>query len=139
MISGARELLTPRAWRKEGYTFKLNDAPKPPTEPERESMPHAHSLNQLRIALWTYARGHGGRFPQNDKVPEIPDEVWRVPDPSDIQYVYVGGQTADRGSTPLAWEPGIFGKDRLVLFSSGEIRRMNAEEIRKTRVVEGSR
>ena len=45
MISGARELMTPGAWKKEGFTYKLNDEADPATltaldhEPERK--PHS--------------------------------------------------------------------------------------------------
>jgi hypothetical protein len=129
MISGARELMTPGAWRKEGFTYKLEDAPKPPPDPDHEPE-RRRSLDRLLSALWTYARGHDGRFPPDDKTPEVPEEVWRVPDPSGMRYIYKGGQTVDRGSSPLAFEPGIFGKDRLVLLTSGEIRRMSLGEIR---------
>src|SRR5262249_2140552 len=31
MISGARELMTPVAWEKQGYTYKLKNAPAPLT------------------------------------------------------------------------------------------------------------
>jgi hypothetical protein len=138
MISGARELLTPGAWRKEGYTFKLNEGPGPSPEPDREAE-RRQGLDRLRVALWTYAGGHGGQFPPDDKAPEIPEEVWRVPDPSSIRYVYKGGQSADQGSSPLAFEPGIFGRDRLVLLTSGEIRRMSPEEIRRSLPTEVAR
>ncbi|SIO58088.1 hypothetical protein SAMN05444166_5562 [Singulisphaera sp. GP187] len=126
MISGARELMTPGAWRQEGYTFKLPDATKPPI-PEQEST-RRQSLERLRGALWTYARGHEGQFPADATDPAIPEPFWQVPDPSGMRYVYHGGQVADRGATPLALEPDLFGNGRLVLLTSGEIRWMNAQE-----------
>ena len=110
MISGARELMTPGAWKKEGFTYKLKsegEASKAVViehEAERRA-----ALDRLRLALWTYARHHGGAFPSGDKAPEIPEEAWRVPDPSDMRYRYTPGLTADKGETPLAYEPAIFG------------------------------
>ena len=54
--------------------------------------------------------------PADDKAAEIPEEAWCVPDSSGLRYVYEGGQVIDKGARrPLAYEPGIFGPDRLVL------------------------
>ena len=120
MISGARELMTPGAWKKEGLTYKLAEdkslvtAPVIPREAERRA-----SLERLRIALWTYARSHEGRFPPDADAPEVPDEAWRVPDASGMSYVYRGGLYADRGESPLAFEPGIFEITRSEKPSSG--------------------
>ena len=33
MISGARELMTPGAWKKNGFTYQLNDGPSTTTPP----------------------------------------------------------------------------------------------------------
>ena len=129
MISGARELLTPGAWRKEGYTFKVNEPPRPEPDDPREAV-RREALDRLRIALWTYARGHDGHLPADDKVTEIPEESWRVPDPSGLRYVYEGGQVIGKGTSPVAYEPGIFGPSRLVLLTDGEVRRMTLAEIR---------
>ena len=132
MISGARELMTPGAWKKEGLTYTLAEA-KPvviatvlPREAERRA-----SLERLRIALWTYARSHEGRFPPDADAPEVPEEAWRVPDPSGIRYIYRGGLVADRGESPLAYEPGIFGGDRLLLRTDGEVRRVTPEQLQR--------
>lgn len=127
MISGARELMTPGAWRKEGYIYKLQDETKRSIS-EQESA-RRQSLDRLRGALWTYAQGHEGRFPTDATGPEIPEKFWQAPDPSGMRYVYHGGQVADRGATPLAIEPDLFGNGRLLLLTSGEIREMNAQEI----------
>lgn len=124
MISGARELLTPGAWTKQGFTYRLDAPPAPPpTDPDLE-WARKQKLDQLRVALWTYAGSHGSQFPPSTTVPEIPADAWKLPDASGIQYVYVPGLAADRGVTPLAYEPDVFGPQRYVLFTNGEIRRM---------------
>ena len=126
MISGARELMTPGAWKKDGFTYKLaQDQTVDRLVEERRQ-----ALDRLRIALWTYARGHEGQFPATDALAQIPDDAWRAPDPSGMRYVYVAGRVADAGHAILAYEPGIFGNDRFVLTTDGRISRMNAEEIR---------
>ncbi|HEV3163923.1 MAG TPA: hypothetical protein VGZ22_07805 [Isosphaeraceae bacterium] len=137
MIAGARELMTPGAWKKEGLTYKL--AGEPPTVAEasqeakrtsRQDSERRQALDRLRMALWTYARSHGGQFPADRNAPEIPDDAWRVPDPSGMRYIYRPGLVADCGELPLAFEPGISGNDRLVLLTSGKIRQMTPDEIR---------
>jgi hypothetical protein len=48
-----------------------------------------------------------------------------------MRYVYVGGQVADQGESPLVIEPGIFGDDRLVLLTNGEARLITEVELRR--------
>lgn len=132
MISGARELMTPGAWTKNGLTSTLADAPPaPPSEADTRDRDRREGLDRLRVALWTYARGHGGHFPPADDVPEIPVEVWIVPDPSRMRYVYHGAPAAGDEAAPLASEPDIFGEERLVLLSDGRVRRMSTGEIER--------
>jgi hypothetical protein len=138
MISGARELMTPGAWRKEGYTFKVNEPPTPPPDDPSMSV-RREALDRLRVVLWEYARSHGGHLPPDDRAPEVPEALWRVPDPSGLRYVYEGGQSVDVGAVPVAHEPGIFGPGRMTLLSSGAIRTMTADEIRDALKRGGSR
>ena len=130
MISGARELMTPGAWKKEGFTYKLKDEDDSAkaTATERQAERRA-SLDRLRAALWTYARHHDGHFPSSASPPEIPDDAWRVPDPSGMKYRYTTGLVADQGSSPLACEPALFGASRLVLLTSGKIESMTDDEL----------
>ncbi len=130
MISGARELMTPGAWKKEGLTYKLKDDAAPPSAPENDrELQRRAALDRLRAALWTYARHHDGHFPASSSPPEIPDEAWVVPDASRMKYLYMPGLIADQGDSPLAYEPGIFGTNRMVLFSSGKIVFRTSEEL----------
>lgn len=141
MISGARELMTPGAWKKQGFTYKLAD--EVPTAATATAVPHEaerlQTLDRLRVALWTYARHHGGSFPPSSPPPEIPEDLWRLPDPSGMRYLYRPGQVADRGASLLAYEPNLFGKDRFALLTSGQILRMTEEQFRKTSAEEGPR
>ena len=52
-----------------------------------------------------------------------------MPDPSGMRFLYNAGLVTDQGRTPLAYEPGIFGKERYVLFASGEIVRLTEAEL----------
>ena len=129
MISGARELMTPGAWTKDGFTYKLKDEPgaAKPAEIDRESERRA-ALDRLKAALWTYARHHDGHFPPSASATEIPEAVWRVPDPSGMSYVYTPGLIAEKDHAALACEPAIFGDERLVLLADGKIVIMNERE-----------
>jgi hypothetical protein len=124
MISGARELLTPGAWEPNGKTYKLASstatAPNAPMVSAEDA--RRHKLEELRDALWNYAQAHGGKFPPDQSDPWIPQERWQTTDSSGMLYLYVGGQAAGQGRQVLAYEPGIFGGDRLVLLTDGAIK-----------------
>jgi hypothetical protein len=130
MISGARELLTPGAWVKQGLTYRLAPEASPtPAPPDAGESARRRKLEELRFALWDYARTHQGRFPPSSAVSEIPPERWQVPDPSGMRYIYTGGFGARPETLPLALEPDIFGGRRFVLLGNGEIRQLDSEEI----------
>jgi hypothetical protein len=129
MISGARELMTPGAWKKEGYTFKLVD--EKPAEPQvHPDAERRGAIDRLRAALWTYARSHEGNFPPKG-AREVPEDAWQVPEPARMKYFYVEGLVADRGESPLAYEPRIFDDDQLVLMTNGQIRKLTEERLKE--------
>jgi hypothetical protein len=128
MISGARELLTPGAWEKQGATYRLATPPVQPRESEIDQE-RQRKLEALRAALWEYAQVHGGRFPPGDAVGAIPTDLWQVVGSPRLRYYYVAGQAADRGSKLLAYEPGLYGDRRLVLLTDGEIKPMTLADI----------
>jgi len=121
MISGIREVLTPEAWRRQGSSYRLND---PSQEPARR-----RSLEQLRSALFEYARSNQGRFPPHDFVPEIPDKLWESPDQLGTHYIYFGGLATNNAQAMLAAEPPDFGDKRFALMVSGEIEQVSSDQI----------
>lgn len=123
MISGARELLTPGAWRKQGSTYQVND---PASEPLRRQ-----ALEHLRSALMTYAREHGGSFPSHDYTPEIPEHLWRAPDASGTRFIYVGGKLGSDPPQVLACEPAHFRNPRFVLLTDGKIQQLDTVRVRE--------
>ena len=130
MISGAREILTPGAWRRQGSTHRLTDAAN---EPLRRK-----GVETLRAALWKYSAAHDGKFPEQDFAPELPEEIWMAPDEGRSRYIYVGGLkrwTADerliKTHRILVAEPDVFSEPRFVLLSTGTIEQMTTEEIRR--------
>lgn len=138
MISGARELMTPGAWKKDGLTHTLDDGKVPapelivgPTESERHGK--LHSLFGL-LAL--YASQHEGNYPSvND--PVIPAELWKTPHTSGLRYIYLPNRTTRDPGLVLACEPELFGDGRLVLFTGGEVKRMTSAELAPLLAAEG--
>lgn len=121
MISGIREVLTPDAWRKQGTSYRLND---PSQEPARR-----RSIEQLRSALFEYAKQNEGRFPASDFGPEFSEKLWESPDQAGSHYIYSGGLTTNDVESVLAAEPLIFGDQRFVLFASGTLRKLSSDEL----------
>src|SRR5687768_8628604 len=75
MISGARELLTPGAWVKDGAVYRLADSresrqKREAREAELQTRRHVR-MHALKSALWEYAKAHGGSFPASDRDPAI--------------------------------------------------------------------
>jgi hypothetical protein len=132
MISGARELMTPGAWEKQGLTYRLS-SPLPVPSPSRKEWEQEdwrrESLDRLRTALWDHARKNDGHFPPHTSASGIDDPLWLAPRPLHARYIYVSGLLADRGSFPLVYEPAEFGDRRLVLLTNGKIQEMDIEEI----------
>lgn len=121
MISGARELLTPGAWEKDGLTYKLAD---------HRLMARQQQLERLRFALWQYAAEHEGRFPEDDDNGAIVPELWEVPGAAGMRYRYVAGRNVGGLGRILAYEPAVFGESRFVLLADGQITSMRSEQIR---------
>jgi hypothetical protein len=128
MIAGGRELMTPGAWQKQGVTYQLQ-ATVLPGDKDLVLQARRQRLEELRTALWAYAAQHESAFPANEFEPGIPQERWRVLGDSGMHFIYVSGLTADKGAMPLAYEPGLFGSERWVLFTDGEIRKLPLKSI----------
>jgi hypothetical protein len=130
MISGARELLTPGAWEKQGVTYHLKGAPEPP-ETESLEKKREQQLIRVKTALWQFAAEHHGHFPDTLAAAGLTKENQQVPDLTGMSYIYVKGLTPGQGKTPLLYEPDIFGPERLVLFSNGEIRPLKSNDLQQ--------
>ncbi|QJW97112.1 hypothetical protein [Frigoriglobus tundricola] len=132
MISGARELMTPGAWKKDGLTYALANETKPATNPVAPAGPTEDGrrlkLTVLFGALAVHAAAHDGRFPSAGDSTIAPD-LWRTPHASGMRYVYLPNRTTNDPGRVLACEPELFGEGRLVLFTNGDIRRMTSTEL----------
>ena len=126
MISGARELMTPGAWTRSGAVYTLTPAEQ---VARRDDAARQARISTLRTALWAWASTHEGRLPETGWEEGFPHQVWATTDPGGLPYAYVGGGKVDAGHTPVAWEPGVYGRERWVLYADGAIERHPVEQI----------
>jgi hypothetical protein len=130
MISGARELMTPGAWKPQGFTYKLaTNEPAAPTGPPGGETNRRQHLELLRTALLIFAATHNGKFPAKGGMTAIASELWEVPGASPMRYIYVTGLKAGYVPEVLAYEPEIEPDHRLVLMTNGDILLMRSAEI----------
>jgi hypothetical protein len=125
MISGARELMTPGAWVKQGFTYKL--APDSRTEETTSAGARRKHFDQLRQALWQYAAMHDGHFPSF--LTDVGGDLWDVPETGGLRYVYVRDRTAADAARVLVYEPEVDGDQRFVLLTNGDVVSMRSAEI----------
>lgn len=133
MISGARELMTPGAWQKQGFTYKLTPQSSPVEPAPREL--RRQRLERLRTALWHFAAMHNGRFPSESEKNLIPSELWTMPDAGGMRYLYVPGQSVSEKATLLVYEPEL-DAERLVLETNGDIDALGSIQIESLRRTE---
>jgi hypothetical protein len=122
MISGARELLTPGAWRKQGISYRLNTISDDATRQRR--------IEFLRNALLEYADSHKGKFPPHDWIHEIPERLWQA-DEQGTRFIYSRPEP-DATNALMTCEPMNFGDQRYAAYANGEIRKISSEEIRRS-------
>jgi hypothetical protein len=134
MISGARELMTPGAWRKQGWTYKLaesgqlSESGSPLTPSVDPAIERANALKRLRFALWQYAATHQGQFPDREE-PSIQASLWDVPGYPGVQFIYLPNQSTDDTDRLLVIEPQVDGDTREVVMTNGQTSTMGTQEI----------
>ncbi len=128
MISGARELMTPGAWQKQGFTYKLTPQSARGAEPSPRELRKQH-LEHLRTALWHFAATHNGRFPSESERALIPAELWTVPEAGGMRYLYVPGQSASETPALLVYEPELDPEHRFALQTDGDIVPLRSAQI----------
>src|SRR5262249_51401995 len=81
MISGARELMTPGAWEKQGLTYRIATEPTEDLHTVYAPEVRKKKLDQLRLDLWEYARSHDGQLPADRDTAGLPATSWLLPGP----------------------------------------------------------
>ena len=133
MISGARELMTPGAWEKDGRTYKLAATKPAATERADDSQRierQAH-IEQLKLHLIRYAQEHEGRFPESLDELGTGTRVCELPGFPGTKYLLVAQPPADDLPHLLAYEPEVYDGDHFAIFAGGATREMPFDEIRR--------
>jgi hypothetical protein len=122
LISGARELMTPAAWKPNGVTYKVAA-----TDPAQDAQQAIRRERQFRIEtlktlLMRYAATHNQRFPSIDSdLAMIPESFWiAVPD-CQLKYVYAPHPSMPSGTSPLVTEPQYYDDGHFVLYRNGDL------------------
>lgn len=134
MISGARELMTPGAWQKNGLTYQLNDTQASTASAEDiaaevtrqfdERLERTAQLERLFAAVSEFSDMHDGRLPTEDEFLSLPDELLRTSTGVHARYVYtpVDPSDSDAFDPVIVIEPDVFADGRqLSLHRSGRI------------------
>ncbi len=115
MISGARELLTPGAWEKQGSGYRLRgQATTGLSKQERR-----RAMKSLKDAIWDFAENNGGRAPSGPFGGEVDRELWSFADGG--LYCLIPGVKPGVGREILVYEPSAAGGRRFVLLADGGI------------------
>ncbi len=115
MISGARELLTPGAWEKQGVGYRTREGGVAAlTKDDRRT-----ALRELQDALWAHAKANGGKAPPGPLAPGIDPELWRFKGGG--LYCLMPEVKPGGGRQILVYEPAAAGSRRFVLLADGSI------------------
>ena len=136
MISGARELMTPGAWEKNGATYKLRDDSENVVEVADIDQTRREKLKLLYTALATFAATHDGRYPTAEELELFPQELLQVDGAPGVKFAYAPPAADIEKTQVIAFEPVAYSRDPFALFSDGEIRVVSFDEIVQSRNVE---
>ncbi len=115
MISGARELLTPGAWEKQGKGYRLRgEEVTVMSKAERRE-----ALELLKDGIWDYAKSNEGKAPLGPFSRDLEQELWEFGDGG--MYAMVPDVNVGVGREVLVYEPASAGARRFVLLADGSI------------------
>ncbi len=115
MISGARELLTPGVWEKQGTGYRLRQGEILPLSKDER----LYALQKLQQAIWKYAEAHGGNAPNGPLVEGIDRELWHFHGGG--IYCMMPGVKPGVGRDVLIYEPSAAGGRRFIILADGSI------------------
>jgi hypothetical protein len=136
MISGARELMTPGAWIKNGLTYRQASEPQTTdsdtiaAEVKRQLNEQSARITQLQllgVALREFADQHGGAWPTAEEFQQLPEELRTMPGDLQAAYLYraadfADADSADKTDSVAVLEPAVLNDEQqLALFRSGVV------------------
>ncbi len=124
MISGARELMTPGAWKKQGWTYRLAPSPADPAADARSSRKAA--METLRSRAWQHAALGGGELPAMEQL----GSAGELPGFPGLHYITTANRRVETEGRLYAYEPEFVDGPRFVLLTNGELVEMGTPELR---------
>ena len=112
LIDGTRHTLSPSAWVREGWTYRLAGPMEQARDEYREK--RKSHLQMVQTALDTYSQSHDGNFPEN--LGDLGGQLSLVPEGAGLEYVY----HPENDSKYLVLEPEI-DTVRYAVTSKGEV------------------
>lgn len=88
LIDGTRHTLSPSAWVREGWTYRLAGPMEEARDDYRQT--RKQHLEQLNRMLKSYAESHDGTLPESLR--ELGGELSLIPDAAGLEYVYRPGE-----------------------------------------------
>lgn len=128
MISGARELMTPGAWQRNGLTHKLKAGEVTPVDEKKAD--RRSKIEQLQLLLMQYALTHEGQYPKTRQDSGFADNIWTMTDQPSLTYQYFENQKFHEAPVPIVSEQPIYDQV-LMIFANGsivEMEKAKAEE-----------
>lgn len=125
MISGARELLTPGAWEKQGVGYRLRENGVSALGKEERR----GRLRDLQSAIWAYVKTHDGMAPPGPFAAGMPSVLWEFPGGG--FYCLMHGVKPGVGRDILVYEPSAAGARRFVLLADGAIEDFAEGELKR--------
>lgn len=126
MISGARELMTPGAWEKNGLTYRLSESETGQDDGGEKLSDSGNAvLKDDRIAglraLWrslkAFADSHDGQFPNAAEFLELDSKLLELPGQPGVRYIYrTPVSTETDTDEPLAIEPQVYDGPQFALY-----------------------
>jgi hypothetical protein len=133
MISGARELMTPGAWERNGLTYRLGSTETTEDLKSDHFQLRRDKLLALGKALREYADKHNDQYPASTNLAaDIPTTAWDLKDLPGRRYIYIPGRRSDDVPSILAYEPDVYSYHPQVLFTDGTVQQMGMDEILRT-------
>ncbi len=132
MISGARELMTPGAWQRNGSTHQLKAVEASPVVDDKLAS-RREKIERLQLLLMQYALMHDGAYPKSTGESGFDDSVWIMSEVPIVRYEYFDREKFGERPVPLVSEKPIY-EEVLMIFVNGsivEMERVKAEEFLK--------
>jgi hypothetical protein len=124
MIAGARELMTPGAWQKDGSRYRLRAIPGHDDVSRSQRLAR---LEEMKDRIWKYTLEHQGDVPDGPFGGEIPWQEWQAL--SGGFYCFLATKSIGGGREILLYEPAEAGTKRFVLLRDGSIEEWSESKI----------